>query len=248
MDTFAPVLVALLLAHLAGDFLLQRQAVIIGRQQRRLGAYAEHGAIHLVCLTAAWWLFVPAPLLASAVWTAFAVIVVSHLAADFIKSTTGPGGGAWQGVAPFLLDQAFHLLVIFAVAWMLGGGGLAADEIAVWWQARSASVAVVLAGYILAVFGVGYFNSLVLSRFNQPDEAGLNRAGLYIGWLERFLMLTAVLLGAYAALGLVLTAKSIFRFDAIRQHRSHAEYFLIGTLISVAEVVIVGALVFAVLK
>lgn len=248
MNTFTPVLAALILAHLAGDFVLQRQAVIYGRVRRRPAAYLEHGFVHLACLAAAWWLFVPSAGFTWTVAAAFGVIVSTHLVADWIKSTTAPGGGAWQGVTPFLLDQLFHLLVILVVAWALAGGAEMAAIIGTWWGEWSVKVAVVLAGYLLAVFGVGYFNSLVLARFSQPDESGLNRAGLYIGWLERFLMLTAVLLGAYAALGLVLTAKSIFRFDAIRQHRSHAEYFLIGTLISVVEVVIVGALVVAVLK
>lgn len=248
MNTFTTILAAFILAHLAGDFVLQRQAVIDGRARRRPAAYLEHGFVHLLCLVVAWWLFVPAALLAWPVATAIVVIVVSHLTADWIKSTTAPGGGAWQGVAPFVLDQLFHLLVIVIAAWLLAGDAALAERIAAWWRARSVEIAVVLAGYVLAVFGVGYFNGLLLARFNQPDEAGLTRAGLYIGWLERFVMLSAVLLQAYAALGLVLTAKSIFRFDAIRQHRSHAEYFLIGTLISVVEVVIVGALVIAVLR
>lgn len=40
--------------------------------------------------------------------------------------------------------------------------------------------------------------------------------------------------------GLVLAAKSVFRFDDIRQGRRAAEYFLIGTLLSVSEAVLVG--------
>ncbi len=71
----------------------------------------------------------------------------------------------------------------------------------------------------------------------------LPRAGRYIGWLERFLILTAVLLQAPTAVGLVLAAKSVFRFGEISRNRQAAEYFLIGTLISVSEAVLVGLLV-----
>lgn len=71
----------------------------------------------------------------------------------------------------------------------------------------------------------------------------LPSAGRYIGWLERFLLLTAVLLQAATAVGLVLAAKSVFRFGDIRRDRQAAEYFLIGTLVSVSEAVIIGLLV-----
>jgi hypothetical protein len=53
-------------------------------------------------------------------------------------------------------------------------------------------------------------------------------------------MFSAVLIDAWSVLGLVLAAKSVFRFDSIRKRREHAEYFVIGTLLSVSEVVAVG--------
>jgi len=71
----------------------------------------------------------------------------------------------------------------------------------------------------------------------------LPSAGRYIGWLERLLLLTAVLLQAATAVGLVLAAKSVFRFGDIRRDRQAAEYFLIGTLVSVSEAVLIGLLV-----
>lgn len=66
------------------------------------------------------------------------------------------------------------------------------------------------------------------------------RAGMWIGRLERFLILTAVLIGSPAGVGLVLAAKSIFRFEGGRQGRAQTEYFLIGTLLSVSEAVLIG--------
>ncbi len=86
---------------------------------------------------------------------------------------------------------------------------------------------------------------------DAPDERqhksgtslDLPSAGRYIGWLERFLLLTAVLLQAATAVGLVLAAKSVFRFGDISRDRQAAEYFLIGTLVSVSEAVLIGLLV-----
>jgi len=83
-------------------------------------------------------------------------------------------------------------------------------------------------------------------RFGDGGESGgggedqIAYAGLYIGWLERFLMLTALLVGSYTSVGLIIAAKSIFRLPDAKQ-RPLAEYFLIGTLLSVA-VTVAGAL------
>lgn len=68
----------------------------------------------------------------------------------------------------------------------------------------------------------------------------LDDAGLYIGWLERFLVLTAVVIGSPEAAGLVAAAKSIFRFEDMKQGRAFAEYFLLGTFLSVSEALAAG--------
>lgn len=59
----------------------------------------------------------------------------------------------------------------------------------------------------------------------------LQNAGMYIGWLERFVVLTALVLQSPATVGLILTAKSIARYPELKSVR-FAEYFLIGTLLS----------------
>ena len=55
--------------------------------------------------------------------------------------------------------------------------------------------------------------------------------GRAIGFLERALALTLVLVGEFGALGLIVAAKSLARFKAL-EDREFAEYFLIGTLAS----------------
>jgi hypothetical protein len=69
--------------------------------------------------------------------------------------------------------------------------------------------------------------------------AELRNAGLYIGWLERFLVLTAVLVQSPAMIGLILTGKSIARLPELKGPR-FAEYFLIGTLLSISLALLGG--------
>jgi hypothetical protein len=59
------------------------------------------------------------------------------------------------------------------------------------------------------------------------------RVGEAIGILERLLIVTFVLVGAEAAIGLVIAAKTLARFKQL-DDRDFAEYYLLGTLASVA--------------
>lgn len=51
-------------------------------------------------------------------------------------------------------------------------------------------------------------------------------------------MLFLISLGQYAAAGFVLTAKSIARYERISKDTEFAEYYLLGTLLSAAIVLI----------
>lgn len=63
--------------------------------------------------------------------------------------------------------------------------------------------------------------------------------GRIIGVLERAIALTLVLLDQYGALGLVVAAKALARMRLL-ENREFAEYFLIGTLTSLAHALLVG--------
>ena len=71
----------------------------------------------------------------------------------------------------------------------------------------------------------------------QVDEKS-NNAGAYIGTLERIIIALLLSANQYAAIGLVLTAKSIARYDKITEDKTFAEYYLLGTLLS--TLVIIG--------
>ncbi len=51
-----------------------------------------------------------------------------------------------------------------------------------------------------------------------------------------------IILGSYAALGFLLAAKGLIRIKEL-ENRDFAEYFLIGTLSSVAVALVLGLLV-----
>jgi hypothetical protein len=83
---------------------------------------------------------------------------------------------------------------------------------------------------------------------NDNDNAeGLANAGKQIGWLERFLVLTAVVFNQPTSVVLIIAAKSIYRFPESKG-RPHADYFIIGTFLSISIAIIGGLLLMAVIK
>ena len=54
----------------------------------------------------------------------------------------------------------------------------------------------------------------------------------HIGTIERLIMLVLLSVNQYSAMGFVLTAKSIARYDKITKDEKFAEYYLLGTLVS----------------
>lgn len=80
-----------------------------------------------------------------------------------------------------------------------------------------------------------------LNHADLTDEASLKHAGKLIGFLERFLIVTFVLLGQWSAIGFLLAAKSIMRFNDTRiAKRPVSEYVLLGTLLSFTFSLMVG--------
>lgn len=77
---------------------------------------------------------------------------------------------------------------------------------------------------------------------NNKEDNDTKKAGRMIGTLERIIMLFFLLLNQYSSIGLVLTAKSIARYNKISEDKEFAEYYLLGTLLSTISVLLVTIL------
>lgn len=101
-------------------------------------------------------------------------------------------------------------------------------------------VGVVVAAYI-AVSVVGAYVIRAILRRYEGDivTGGLRGAGMAIGIIERVMVLTFVLVDQYTAITIVFAAKSIARFNEL-EDRDMAEYYLIGTLLSITVAMIIG--------
>lgn len=97
-----------------------------------------------------------------------------------------------------------------------------------------------LIGLLASVFLGIAFVKLVLYFFSPSGgEEGLRHGGMIVGFFERVIITILVFVGEYNAIAFVLTAKTITRFEQLKD-RDFAEYYLIGTLSSVAFAIISG--------
>ena len=214
-------LAALLLAHVLADFVFQTNWMVANKQ--RPTALALHGAIVLATAVAATGTVDPGLL-----W-----LTALHIAIDAIKVR------ARQGLLAFLIDQAAHLATIAALA--LWRPTLWSDGL---WSSQTALM-LVTPGPIRATraggFAVGHLMQPFAARLPADITAeSLPGAGRVIGLLERGLIFTFILLGQPGAVGLLIAAKSILRFGAVKDDRALSEYVIIGTLASFGWALVAG--------
>ena len=226
-------------AHLIADFLLQPDW--IARAKRAPRPLLAHAAIHFFCGCA----LVNLGLNRRAAAAIF-VLALVHVVVDHLKARLSNDG--WGA---FVVDQVAHLASIaVAVLWLSAGSWSSVQETA-GALLRSNRVYLVLSAYVGVIFGGGFLVQKVTESFLARIEGnlkalkpGLPEAGTYIGWVERFLVMTFVIAGFNEAVGLLLAVKALARFPEIKEDtKGHfAEYFLVGTLTSVG-LALVGGLV-----
>jgi len=103
-------------------------------------------------------------------------------------------------------------------------------------------IIIIMIGYLGIIF-CGYLIRLILRKYEKDvDLSGLKSAGMAIGIIERILTLTFVMLGQYTAITIIFAAKSIARFNELKD-RKMSEYYLIGTLLSITFALIMGIII-----
>ena len=165
------------------------------------------------------------------------MLSISHLCIDTIKHFVVKKLRN-VGALPYLIDQAFHIFSLMCIAlitirWMHG------IEAALWVQtiinvtSTKYIHTIAWACMLLLVGKPANITIRQILRIYKPagDEESKRKVGALIGSLERIIMMLLLGIGQYTAIALVLTAKSIARYDMLKD-KQFAEYYLLGTLLS----------------
>ncbi|TVM04252.1 MAG: DUF3307 domain-containing protein [Candidatus Brocadia sp. WS118] len=229
------LLLRLIVAHVAADFLFPWNSLAgqqFGKKWRSGWLYA-HGA----CAGALAYAFAG---LWNVIWLPF-VICISHILRDALTSQG-------EDKARFLLLDHLGHGVILLGCWIILIHGTLSD-IVTFLFSSTANIPfwTVILSYIVVIWPAGALIGTITKPWRneitkEPSSQGLEKAGLWIGRLERVLILTFILLKHFEAIGFLIAAKSILRFGETRapNSRKEAEYILIGTMISFVIAILLG--------
>jgi hypothetical protein len=220
-------LIKLILAHLLTDFVLQPTSWIESRNKKHFGSV--HLYLHGLVTALVGLLFI-----GFHYWWVVLIILVTHIAID-----------GWKSYRPnetkyFLIDQCLHLFVILVCWYFIF---LNVDDIVSAWELiNTKHILIFVTAYVFVTFPAGILIGQLTKKWRDqiPDAPTLGNAGKWIGIIERVIILTLVFNHQYAAMGLLITAKSLLRFSEANRAEIKTEYLLIGTLISITLAILVG--------
>ncbi len=222
--------IKLLLAHLIGDFLLQPTRWVIHKEARKVrsGFLYAHILVHFSLILLLLWDL--------SRWQLALLIAVLHYAIDLGKLYANPLF-RYKSI-PFFADQFLHLAVLYVCSY----------HTQLWEHSRMLMGQVnwpLLTAVVFLSFPAAIIMTRLLERMSDQielDHKSLPNAGKYIGMIERLFVLLFILIGRWDAIGLLITAKSVFRFNDLKasNNRKLTEYILIGTLLSFGIAILTG--------
>ncbi len=132
-----------------------------------------------------------------------------------------------------------HLAVFFIVLVLLSSEisvpypfGSPVELIRVW---------VIVIAFLLVLRPGGMLVGSVIRSWRKDmdtsEEGGLDHAGRLIGYVERVMIVTFILVNEYTAIGFLIAAKGLFRINDSKR----SEYIIVGTMVSFAIAVLIGA-------
>lgn len=221
----------LLIAHIIGDFVLQPNSWVEDKKvKKHKSKYLYfHIIIHLLLLL----IFIKFE------WPYFLsliIIVVSHYIIDLLKLNFET---AKNTRILFFIDQVLHITVLGLVVYLNSSHTF---DIELFYTKKSL---LLIAALLSVTFVVSILMKTIMSKWtleeNNSDNS-LESAGKYIGILERLFVFGFIVLNQWAAIGLLVTVKSVFRFGDLSRAKSRklTEYMLIGSLISFGFAITIG--------
>jgi hypothetical protein len=224
-------LTKLILSHFITDFILQPKSWVAERTAKHFASIK----LYLHCFITAVVVFT---ILGFQYWQVTIIILVTHLLIDGWKSYQK------QTAAYFLADQLLHLLVILGCWYFIF---FTWSDVATAWQRVNENLNVwkTVTAFIFLTTPAGILIGQLTKQWRDklPEAENLANAGKWIGIVERIIILIFVLYGEYSAIGLLVAAKGIIRFNEKDRQEIKTEYLVIGTLLSIVLAIITGLVV-----
>lgn len=234
------ILLKLIIAHLLSDFIFQTDNN--AKHKDNKGFRSKHLYYHTIIT------FFTASLLVCRKEWILPILIISiiHGLTDGCKGELTKR--KYKSSPPaflFFIDQAIHLLFILVIFIITNK-----NNSQIYLFISNLSINRSLWTYMLAYISLSIPCSILISKLTQnwnneisiENKSGLSNAGKWIGIIERFLIVTFVLINQFSAIGFILAAKSVFRFGDLKDNKDQkkTEYIIIGTFLSFLISIIIG--------
>lgn len=235
------------IGHLLGDFYLQNEK-IASNKDRNFQGVLLHAAEYWIAF-----LIPMIPVLSVDMLLAATYAGLCHFFIDSVKYFIFIKRIGKKNYKVFVLDQVAHVLSIVFLAFIMENWNfIIGDHLFVIRVLSAFHYDLMTVGrwtfcILLLHNPVNIFIQNFLREYKPHTDGGVikadNKAGRKIGTIERLIMLIFLSKDQFSALGFVLTAKSIARYDRITKDEKFAEYYLLGTLVSTLCVIVCRLLI-----
>ncbi len=231
------ILIPLLLAHIITDFFVQSNSMLT--RKRESGVLNATIIIHASIAGILAYVFV-------AKWSLHEVLWVTFLTHCFINMWNSTRRNP-ENLHFFWIGQSLHLMVIVGLTvWVVG-----IDQVFIvtsYFPFRETGI--IVTGLLFVLHPCSVIIGKVMGKWNisgsenSDEKRDLEKAGHVIGLLERVLIFLFIVINQFAAIGLLIAAKSILRFGSVKdKERKESEYILVGTLLSFTLATLTGLIV-----
>lgn len=244
---FKEYLLLLLMGHIIGDFYAQTNR-IAEKKKNSLKWVLIHGLLYFLVAV-----LVSIPVISIPILVLDFVSSLLHALIDILKFFYLKNR---KKEIPFLfvIDQSLHLICLIVIAYLWSKHNVAIREmhvVAEFFDVTNISE-ILVCSWVLGLLLIHKPANILIHNLigtykpkSKDNEIKAdNNIGRVIGTVERIIMLILIYMNQYSAIGLVLTAKSIARYDRISKDEKFAEYYLLGTLISAGIVITCAVMLF----
>lgn len=225
------LLILQLIAHLLADFTFQsdKQA----KEKNNFGFKSKFLKWHILIVFGLSWLLSFQLLF---IYGAL-VIALSHFIVDGTKKYLDHSR---LKNYTFFIDQILHLFFIVCVVFLyykFCGISFPFNN------PVNTKYLLIIVGFLACTKPANVFIKEIFIAFNInfSDNNDLPNAGKLIGIIERFLVLTFILINQFEAVGFLIAAKSILRYK--NDNTIKTEYVLIGTMLSFGIAIVIGIII-----
>ncbi|HBL83653.1 MAG: hypothetical protein A2Y17_09065 [Clostridiales bacterium GWF2_38_85] len=250
---FKTIFLLFVLAHILGDFYLQTPK-LAEEKNNKYSKLLIHSLIYLIIS-----LSIVVALISINKWMILGVIIISlcHFIIDTLKflylkkykkSHRSPNE---RGI--YIVDQLVHIATLFFISIVIANyipKLQIPNYLNYIFETINIPAYLLLKWVVLILLIIKPTNITIkklLNSYRPKDEELIKTekkgSGSFIGILERLVIAIFLAINQYSAIGLVLTAKSIARYNKISNEKEFAEYYLLGTLMSTVIVILAYLLV-----